>query len=498
MNASIAIALLTKLKLIFETDASGEKQDSKFLSFQNGHFSTSKELFYFIQPDKYGIDATETATRRYEFASLFNFIAETDDLITPTPELLQDVYSRVLGAAIPANSHRTAEEEIQYKQAIEYLNKETEVDGVVTTPLTTYEQYEQLHKVALSEYKTRKLEATFAEGIGADVVKEKWLLDEPTLNNNITKALLAWETKGLKEEVEKWLALFNKLAGASPVKTLSDLQSDYTLFSKMYGADQGGAEFSYLPTLFNPSNFFDDGVPWQTLTLDKMEVASLYEKAPAKLREIFELDDSEPGIQHIEFEYAVVSIVREWFPFKEFFNQRFWKLPEGQPMISDGNGGGLIPAFPEKMIFTRNVTIRYERPVSAQPGNAGKLTAEIFRKLEPKMKMKVETKAGRIMERRIKPGAFRTERIHIPDAAAEAKATDAMPAISRKFSASLFKAADFRKFADIHVKPKPPEPPPTPAAPVIIEEKFPSMELLAFICRKMPLCPNPDPALTWT
>ena len=487
MNASIAIALLTKLKLFIGSYAAGVKQEHKFLSFQNGHFSTSKDSFYFIQPDKYGTDATETATRRNEFASLYNFIAETDDLITATPELLQDVYSRILRAAIPANSHRTAAEEEQYRQAIDYLNKEETEEGTVVTPLSRYESYEQLYKSALSEYKTRQLQAVLAQGMGSEEVNAQWQLDEPALKNAITKALLAWETKGRKEEVERWMAVFNKLAGASPVKTLADLKSDYDLFAKMYGADSSAGEFSYLPTLFNPSDFFEDQVPWQKLTLDKMEVASLYEKAPARLKGIFETEETGPEVQHIEFEYAVVSIVRDWFPFKEFFQQRFWKLPEDQPLVSDGNGKGLIPAFPEKMIFIRNVLIRYERPVA--PAQEGKnLTAHIFQKLNPNMKLQVNSKAGRILERRIKPGAIREVHTEVK--------TAATPAISRKFSASLFKAAHTRKFIDQLVKPVPVPPP--PPSPVITEEKYEPMELLAFICRKMPLCPNPDPSLDWS
>lgn len=499
MNASIAIALLTKLKLIFETDASSEKQDQKFLAFQNGEFNVGKELFYFIEPQKYGVGLTEANVKRNEFSGLFNFVAEPGDMITLMPDMLSDIYSTVLKKAIPANSHRTPEEELQYRKAIDYLNREETEEGAIVTPLGRYEQHQQLYKTCISEYKTRQLQAAMAEGIGADAVKAQWNTDEPSFKNAITKALLLWETKGQKNEVEKWLGIFNQLAGAAPISLLADLRSDYDLFAKISGADGLAAEFSYLPTLFNPSNFFEDQVSWPQLSLDKMEVAALYEKAPEALKKLFQKGEDEPGIRKINFEYAVVSIVREWFPYKDFFQQRFWKLPDGAAAVSDGNGRGLIPAYPEKLIFVRNVVINFETPV--QPAAVKNLSAELFLRLDPQVKLQMKTKSAAVIDKRMK---FRTVAAAGPvtDPALpimEARMMPAKPAVTRKFSAALFKTADFRKFSEIAVKPPAPVAPPPPVNPAgSTEIKSPAMELLAFICRKMPLCPNPDPNLDWS
>ncbi|MCU0384558.1 MAG: hypothetical protein MUE38_00930 [Flavihumibacter sp.] len=487
MNASIAIALLTKLKLIFETDASGEAQDQKFLAFQNGEFTVGKELFYFIDPSKYGISLTDANVKRNEFSGLFNFIAEPAEMITVLPDMLNDIYSSVLKKAIPANSHRTPEQEDQYRKAIEYLNKEETEAGTLITPLARYEQYQQLYKTCISEYKTRQLQAAMAEGIGAEAVKAQWNTDEPSLKNAISKALLLWETKGKKQEVENWLGIFNQLAGAAPISLLADLRSDYELFARISGADGLAAEFSYLPTLFNPSNFFEEQVAWPQLSLDKMEVAALYEKAPEALKRLFEKGDNEPEIRKISFEYAVVSLVREWFPYKEFFQQRFWKLPEGETVISDGNGKGRIPAFPEKLIFVRNLVINFETPV--QPAAIKNLSSELFFRLEPQVKLQLKAKSAGLVEKRLKLRSVTT-----------ADPVIAKPIGKRRFSSALFKTTDFRKFTEITVNP--PTPPDLPTPPVnpagSTEIKSPAMELLAFVCRKMPLCPNPDPNLDWS
>ncbi|KYP14137.1 hypothetical protein [Flavihumibacter sp. CACIAM 22H1] len=487
MNASIAIALLTKLKLIFETDASSEKQDQKFLAFQNGEFTVGKELFYFIEPSKYGISLTEANVKRNEFAGLFNFVAQQADMVTILPDMLPDIYSTVLKKAIAANSHRTPAQEEQYRNAIEYLNREETQAGTVITPLARYEQYQQLYKTCISEYKTRQLQAAMAEGAGAEAVKAQWNTDEPALKNELSKALLLWETKGKKQEVENWLGIFNQLAGAAPVSLLADLRSDYELFAKTSGADGLAAEFSYLPTLFNPSNFFEEQVAWPQLSLDKMEVAALYEKAPEALKRLFEKGDSEPEIRRISFEYAVVTIVRDWFPFKEFFQQRFWKLPAGEAVIADGNGGGLIPSFPEKLIFVRNLVISFETLV--QPAAVKNLSSELFFRLEPQVKRQLKAKSAVLFEKRL---SLRRSTL-----AAPVVATD-VPVATRRFSSALFKTADFRKFSGSVVKPPPVPPTPPVSTAGSTEIKSPEMELLAFICRKMPLCPNPDPNLDWS
>ena len=44
----------------------------------------------------------------------------------------------------------------------------------------------------------------------------------------------------------------------------------------------------------------------------------------------------------------------------------------------------------------------------------------------------------------------------------------------------------------------PPVESPAPTGPTLATTSYPAMELLAFICRKLPPCPNPDPNLSWS
>lgn len=120
MTPYVAIALITKLKLIFETDAEGNKLPDKFLSFQNGSFPVSKENFYFIEPDKYQLGPIDAALKMVDFSRSFNFITAVDDFISPAPDELEDVYYQTLKTAIAANSTRTQEEEQRYNAAKDF------------------------------------------------------------------------------------------------------------------------------------------------------------------------------------------------------------------------------------------------------------------------------------------------------------------------------------------------------------------------------------------
>ncbi|MEJ7666894.1 MAG: hypothetical protein WKG07_49020 [Hymenobacter sp.] len=101
------MAFMTKMKLIFETDASGNPQADTFLAFQNGSFPVSKETFYFMEPAKHGLGNNETAQWMMNFDKTFNFVATVDDVITSTPDELDQVYYDTLRNCEPAASSRT-------------------------------------------------------------------------------------------------------------------------------------------------------------------------------------------------------------------------------------------------------------------------------------------------------------------------------------------------------------------------------------------------------
>jgi hypothetical protein len=527
MTPTIAIALITKMKLIFETDKQGNSESNKFLAFQNGAFPVTKENFYFMQPDKYGVGPIDTAIKMFDFSNTFNFVAEVGDFIRPVSEPLQDVYHETLKNAIPASNVRGPEQEVRFAKAIAYLNEPIILpNGETTTNLANYDKYEQLYKIAVSEYKNRSLANLNATGDGSEAVKQQWTNDEPILKKDIERNLLIWESVGKRAEVEKYLGDFLSLSAASPNKTIGDLKLEYELFSKATSIDHLANELNYIPTFFSPINFFEDDAGWHELSLDQSEVQSLVSKAPASLKDLFEVADNNIDINKLSVEYTVVEIIREWLHYSDFLLQRFWKLPDGIAPLADGSGSGRLPAFPQKMIFVRNLKVEMKQAVVEPQGTKKGLLDLIFRKLKPAFQTNMLLKNTEVLKLR-NDRHFKTKELLLKKNLIDASSTSAAPALNPVFHASVinmikvnprvtpstminlktteqpvvkarvsrfYKASWSPKaFSTFNAQPDVVATP-APSATVI---STPEMELLAFICNQLPQCPSPDLQLNW-
>jgi len=550
MNTSVAVAFLTKMKLIFETDAAGNPQKDKFLAFQNGAFPVSKEDFYFMQPAKYGLDAQRTGAWAMNFSKTFNFVSALDDVITSTPDDLDTAYHDVLTNCVPATSNRTQDQQQRYEQALQFLQQTVvAVSGESVNILTNYDQYDGQYKQALSAYKNAKIAAENAQGEGAAEIKQQWAAEEPALKRACDLAMLSWETKGRKTEVENKLADFMLLAGDSPAKTVADLKQDFDQFAGATAVDTLANTISYLPTHFTPINFFDEAVTWQKLSLDKAEVTGLLQRAPERLRKLFDLDAA-VDIENMTLDYTVVDIVRDWFHFKDFLLQRYWQLPPALGIISDGQGQGKLPSFPEKIIFVRNLRIVSKNAPQPNPTNKlyfnkllfGNVKASVASVLQNKVQLfqrrdsrnqaliktatDLAAKSGRplvavppptvksspnfwrtpVLAQVAAPTmvvaqpmvALRSDKLLMQSVAKPAPAPS--PVMTARI-ATVSPATLASRLPTGVVGPRiatttVTAPPPPPPQLQVTEQK--EMELLGFICRIVPACPNPDLQLQWT
>lgn len=527
MTPPVAIALITKLKLIFETDANGNKQPDKFLAFQNGSFPVSKENFYFIEPDKYKLGPIDTALKMVDFSKCFNFITSVDDFISPVSDELEDVYHQTLKTAIAANSTRTQDEEQRYNAAKDFLYQPMQTpDGQTVTCLANYDSYDSQYKEALTEYKSREVTALNAQGEDAAEIKATWQNDKDNLKNAIARTLLNWETLGQRSQVEKYLGDFLSLASGSPSKTIADLKMEYELFTQAHSVDHLANELHYTPTYFTPINFFEENISWQSMSLDRSEVNTLVQQAPQRLKDLFNIDTRQVDINKVSFEYIVVTIVREWLHYKDFLLQRFWKLPTDAASLSDGAGNGKLPAFPEKMIFVRNMKIETPKGL---PTTASKfhLTTQLFKNLKPQVNINLQknikvidhrrVKADTIKRLMVKDTTFFTPKVLMHTSAKPSvvkmpmAATFLKPALIEKKPAAqpkmvmkpLFLKAQYLPIKPIMAKPllygikQAPGVSHTADPGITVTEKK-EMELLAFICSKVPPCPSPDLNLNWS
>lgn len=496
MTPIVAIALITKLKLIFETDKQGNKETNKFLAFQNGSFPVAKENFYFMQPDKYGVGPIDTAIKMFDFANTFNFVSEVDDFIKPGSAALEDIYYDTLKYAIPANNTRGPEQEERFMKAIAFLNQSIELEsGEHATYLANYDKYEQLYKIAVSDYKNRELAYKNATGEGAEELKTKWINDESALKTNIERNLLNWETAGKRAEVEKYLGDFLALSAASPTKTIADLKLEYELFTKATSIDHLANELNYIPTYFSPVNFFEDETGWHEISLDKSEVQSLVSQAPERLKNLYEIDDEHININTVRFEYTVVDIIREWLHYNDFLLQPFWKLPAASPPLSDGIGGGKLPAFPQKIIFVRKLSVEIQNTVPADPGGTKRVFDFLFQKLKPAVKTTMLVQTDLLTKKR-SDQLFKTKQVLlkeriVPD---ESRLTSKQKIT---FNPRFMNTANLAKpVLSRFYRPQwlPKSTVPAPSSTITTSSEI---ELLAFICNKVPGCPAPDPTLSW-
>ncbi|MCO5238307.1 MAG: hypothetical protein M9904_14015 [Chitinophagaceae bacterium] len=527
MTPYVAIALITKLKLIFETDAEGNKLPDKFLSFQNGSFPVSKENFYFIEPDKYQLGPIDAALKMVDFSRSFNFITAVDDFISPAPDELEDVYYQTLKTAIAANSTRTQEEEQRYNAAKDFLYELIQTpDGQSVTCLANYDSYENQYKEALSEYKSRALASLNARGDDGSEIKTAFQLDEPNLKKAIAAALLNWETLGKRAEVEKYLGDFLSLSGSSPGKMIADLKLEYELFTKAGSVDHLANELHYIPTYFTPVNFFEDNISWQQMKLEKAEVTALVEQAPRRLKDLFDISTQDIDINKISFEYTVVEIIREWLHYKDFLLQHFWKLPDGAVSLSDGKTEGRLPAFPDKMIFIRNLKIETPVPKPSSPVR-WHLNRQLIQELKPEINTTLQNNSKVLINRKVKADSVRSimakdntffsPRVLMHTATASPELSKApltkvvlksndikkKPAVPHNttlqplFLKAGFAAVSKRATANTVNVASPVDGPVKAQDTTATEKDQQGMELLAFICKKVPVCPSPDIRLKW-
>ena len=536
MNPSVAVAFMTKMKLIFETDANGKPQDDTFLAFQNGAFAVGKDSFYFMEPAKHGLGPNETTQAMMSFDKTFNFVATVDDIITSAPDELDQVYYETLKGCQPASSTRTADQEARYQAALAYLQQPvTGPDGTSLSALDNYQRYADAYKAASSTYKNGRIAAESATGDGAAALEQAWQANEGALQQACAAALLNWETKGHRTEVEDHLGAFIALGGSSPRKTVADFQSDYELFGKSTALDPAGNEINYLPTQFSPTNFFDDSVPWLTISLDKTEINSLLQRASPHLKNLFQLGASS-DIEHLTAEYAVVEILRNWFHFPDFVLQRYWKQAPGAPPLADGQGHGRLPAFPAKLVFIRNVRIVAPRAdqvaATATPTRFSNL---LFASAQPAGAQLLQAKAATFQAKELATqklvGSFRLRQVKLAISPAASLPIGGRPLLISQEAhpedqpgreqpvrhlggggrvvarPSVVLPRPVVRTPAVVVVPHVPLPPPRvvvplspplPAAPPLETTSYPTMELLGFVCRKLPPCPNPDLSLNWS
>ena len=518
MDTLTQLALMTKAKLVFETP-------DTFLSFP-----ALTPLSY--TPDQ--LDFSKLAGQETpvfpEFCQLANAMPQGVLYPPALGSFLWEPYGYVLQNAVLAQSALTAQEEADLQQADAFLYTQAP-DGTRTASpaLVAYNQYQQAWLQAVQTYASAK---STAQASTDPSVQAQWQnVDEPQLRGQVQAAEDAWNAQGFRAQVEKAQAVEQACAAKSPALQWETWRSGFN--PDLDVQTWPGTGVSYALTAYSPFDVLAQPA-WPLFTLTSSEIEQIASEAPPELKNIFDSsgDPVSPGT--LSFEFCSVTLNRPWFH-PEVFSARFWRLPDPSVQLSDGMTPpqGQCPAYISGLVFARNIVVTSATgpgPASPTPLPAfpvfilrptilpGPLPRPIIERpiIEPRvlqplpppgvLREPTEVAAEIADARAGQPAAaVRPDVTALPAATALTAGTiqragiapQSRPAESATLTQSLVAQLNLGGFPTaVPVLPPgegPGGPPPAGDPP----EPAGTVSILAFICKPLPKCPDPDLALNW-
>ncbi|AFM15022.1 hypothetical protein Mycch_0196 [Mycolicibacterium chubuense NBB4] len=519
MDAFVQLALMEKCRQVFGSD-------STFLSFPLA------SAFSWTPSQTTGMNAPATAgdyAAAAEFAQSVNFIPR--DLVANVDgeTFLWDVYDDVLsGAQVavgkPPSTYETAAAAVLYDTAADGTRTET-------AAYRMYRQYRDAWIAARQNYNAQRLTA---ESSSDPVIQQRWnTVDEPTLRAAVADAKAAWEQQGRKAEIESALETYEQMTVDDPKLAWSTWQGSFNEDIDLI--TDPTSQLKYAPTGFSPRNLSSNDA-WLHFDLASAEMAALVDAAPTNLKAVLG-SQTASQYQHVSFEYRSVAVVRPWFQ-SAVFTSRSWQQPGEEPLSDGGDPpNGRCPAYVSAIVFVRHVAVVPAAGHGAPAPERGpifslptQLLTERKLVLEPQLQTRMamapsERDTGAVTDapvvntplfRRLDTESFIQAPRSQPAqpvasitmmrmAAAPTRQTPPAGA-TPEVGAARFIPPAFRfdhgpvrgagHLGDlgtvVPVDPSQPPPPPSPPPP------NDDVQILAFICKRLPKAPDPLPDLHWT
>jgi len=503
VDAFAQLALMTKAKLVFESE-------NTFLSFP-----ALSPLSY--PPDRLKFGTAGELTPQAlsdlsEFARITNQIPRGVLAPVEEGEYLWDIYQDVLHTAQLSGGAMSASEKARYDAAMAVLYTHS-AEGLrqPSAMLTAYCQYRDAHIKAQEDYKNCQFTA---ESSADPVVQAQWRnVDEPRLREEVQRLEREWLTQGFRSQVEEAQQIEQAGNTRAPSRAWDEWQKS---FIDDLDKDTDTNQIRFAETGFSPSDLFDTG-SWLRFTLTNAEMTRLIRQAPPELQTIFGSDVANPSVDSVSFEYRSVALTRPWLR-PALFKARFWRLGAAGGELSDGGNPpqGDCPSYITALVFARNVTIQRRQQTGA-PAEKLEKPGTLFM-LAPNIKLRQLSLARetampprmvpRVGSAAVQPAMAPQPRVAAAMAVSPAgtmRATDAAAtravsmqprvALAGPQKVLLLKSQTFRALEQIPERRPIPTPRPAPApAPAPPTDE---VTILAFICKRLPRCPDPDPALTW-
>lgn len=515
MQATTLCALMLKAKKVFA-------KEQTFLSFPISPLPYAPQQLDFFDRST-AAALLESNRHRKEFSIIVDAIA-TGEAWQPTGDLqLSETYDAVLDSAELAISTRTAEEESEYQAARAVLR----TDDHDSDKLVAFRKCRDAYLLAEQRYTAVGLTAQTA----GPQEKQEWQSTiAPLLRRELAELLQSWMFDGFKEEIETAQTQAAILGARSPALTWADWRGRFNPATDLLNDPTDGV--SVAPSGFSPSNAIAEEA-WRSFTLSPAEVTALLQEAPPAWLTTM-LGSALPGAgQAISFEFSSAAIVRPWFD-PGLFKARFWKFSDESRQLSDGKSPatGECPAYVAALVFARKVLVTGggSHPAPAPVGpfegfhfvQATQLVhaTVLKREFAPAIDATInprEVSPGLLVRKKrfarampegahlavSRPAFAVSHSVFLHEAAVAlptpvvAKATLDARVVMQFEHLKIDRSSHFVHLAaPVVFNPVPPVvATPTPTPPPVPDDN--TIYILAFICKPLQQCPNPDPELQW-
>lgn len=512
MDPVVSLALMNKAKLMFE----GE---DTYLAFPSSSLSYKKDDLSFMT----SMWTAERLLKLAEFSRIMDCIPNGIALDLTRSHTLSTVYQDVLrgntaGVKLAsATRARTADEEATYQKAFDFLYHIAPDGSWSDSPATlAYKQYRDTWFAAQETYKNKQIEATYTTDA---VIKERWTtLEEPTLRSKIAEIENEWIVKGHRYEYESAKRTYEQVVGSSP----SIVWNEWAM-QCMPGLDKltdAASAQEFFPCGFAPSNMLA-APTWATLTLTENEVEGLAQAAPPEIRKLLGTDQMDLDIESLSLEISSAVITRAWFA-PEVFKARFWRFYDTDKVLSNGQNppSGDCPAYAVAVVFARNLAIKLKpqspknqrvltmlkhspaqsfatfklaaSPITPSPGQAVMLKSGV----QAPPTLMIKTPVTATMTVKASQVGHPARSAQFARVAVDAE-PDQLPAGAAARSGIALQRMQGKDFRILPVETITPTPPPPPVPEVQMPFDKDEVWILGVVCKRLSLCPNPDPTLHW-
>ncbi|HSF09916.1 MAG TPA: hypothetical protein VLA60_10900 [Nitrospirales bacterium] len=518
IDSIVQLALMSKAKKVFE-------KEGTFLSFPVTPLAYTKEDLDFFSQDT-GSDLLRSKANLAAFSTLVNLIPHDEAWLPTDARFLWNELEYVLRESTLAASTRTPEEEVAYQEALSFLKVPGEGGLLQDSPkVRVYNQYKDAYIMAEQEFMEARSTGEAAED---ESEKTQWReVDEPAFRAKLKDLDNQWILEGYKNEVNIARSQYQNLGAKSPTITWEEWKGSFNqdLDSETTAQDN----FTVFPSSFTPSNALEEG-SWNPFSLSEAEINILVNEAPADLRERFSADGKVSTMKSVTLEFSSAAIKRSWFD-SEIFRSRFWRLSDSTKILSDGGSppSGDCPAYVTAIVFARKVVVeaKQTQSTSSNPkmsvdlrfnyavndqNSIKRINPAVLEAVQPQLMKRPPIPPQQIKTQPVQPlimkmrpqamASFKSTAIRVPTQSTRGnvllKPAVTTPMVARPaYSRSMvtLQASTYIRLPTTPVR-KPAPRPATPASPPPdVADK--NIYILAFICKPLPKCPDPDLALRW-